>query len=135
MKKRNESKVKLAHLRTFVAIADSGGVGRAAAPLNLTQSAASRQIIALEAELGLPLFDRIGRRVQLTSGGEDLLRRSQGALQGPSAPYIPPDQQRPIAPAHWQPPAAAPAWGADDHPKSCQWLTDKSTDRWSPAAE
>jgi LysR family cyn operon transcriptional activator len=80
MKKRNESKIKLAHLRTFVAIADSGGVGRAAAPLNLTQSAASRQISALEAELGLPLFDRIGRRVQLTSEGEDLLRRSRRLL-------------------------------------------------------
>ena len=38
----------------------------------------------------------------------DLLRRSQAALQGPSAPYIPPGQQRPIAPATWQP-AAPPA--------------------------
>lgn len=43
---------------------------------------------------------------------QDLLRRSQAALQGPSAPYIPPGQQRPIAPATWQPPAAPPAWGA-----------------------
>jgi LysR family cyn operon transcriptional activator len=68
------------HLRTFVAIADNGGVGRAAARLNLTQSAASRQILALEAELGVPLFDRIGRRVQLTSAGEDLLRRSRHLL-------------------------------------------------------
>jgi hypothetical protein len=43
----------------------------------------------------------------------DLLRRSQAALQGPSAPYIPPDQQRPIAPATWQPGAQpAPSWGA-----------------------
>jgi hypothetical protein len=43
----------------------------------------------------------------------DLLRRSQAALQGPSAPYIPPDQQRPIPPAPWQPGASpAPAWGA-----------------------
>jgi hypothetical protein len=42
----------------------------------------------------------------------DLLRRSQAALQGPSAPYIPPDQQRPIAPAAWQPGAPAPTWGA-----------------------
>ena len=41
----------------------------------------------------------------------DLLRRSQAVLQGPSAPYIPPDQQRPIAPASWQPGAPAPAWG------------------------
>ena len=43
----------------------------------------------------------------------DLLRRSQAVLQGPSAPYIPPDQQRPIAPVSWQPGAPpAPAWGA-----------------------
>jgi DNA-binding transcriptional LysR family regulator len=68
------------HLRTFVAIADTGGFGRAAARLNLTQSAASRQILALEAELGVPLFNRIGRRVQLTSEGEDLLRRSRHLL-------------------------------------------------------
>ena len=45
----------------------------------------------------------------------DLLRRSQAALQGPSAPYIPPDQQRPIAPVPWQPgtppgPGQMPAW-------------------------
>ena len=72
MMNRNASKLKLAHLRTFVAIADSGGFARAAARLNLTQSAASRQINTLEAELGLALFDRINRRVQLTSEGEDL---------------------------------------------------------------
>jgi DNA-binding transcriptional LysR family regulator len=67
--------MKLAHLCTFVAIADNGGVARAAARLNLTQSAASRQIHALESELGVVLFDRVGRRVKLTSEGEDLLRR------------------------------------------------------------
>jgi len=44
---------------------------------------------------------------------QDLLRRSQASLHGPSAPYIPPDQQRPIAPAAWQPGAQpAPSWGA-----------------------
>ena len=68
--------MNFAHLRTFVAIADHGGFGRAAARLNLTQSAASRQIQGLEAELGVKLFDRIGRGVQLTSEGEDLLRRA-----------------------------------------------------------
>src|SRR5712691_1886104 len=72
--------MKLAHLRTFIAIVDSGGFARAAARLNLTQSAASRQIHALEAELGTALFDRIGRRVQLTSDGEDLLRRCRRVL-------------------------------------------------------
>jgi LysR family cyn operon transcriptional activator len=72
--------MKLIQLRTFVAVADNGGVARAAARLNLTQSAASRQISALEIELGVPLFDRVGRRVQLTSEGEDLLRRSRRLL-------------------------------------------------------
>ena len=68
------------HLRTFVAIADAGGVHRAAARLHLSQPAVSRQIQTLEADLGVPLFDRIGRRVQLTSEGEDLLRRSRRLL-------------------------------------------------------
>jgi LysR family transcriptional regulator, cyn operon transcriptional activator len=68
------------HLRTFVAVAEAGGVHRAVARLHLSQPAASRQIHALEAELGVPLFDRIGRRLQLTSEGQDLLRRSRRAL-------------------------------------------------------
>jgi len=68
------------HLRTFVAIVDAGGVHRAAARLNLSQPAVSRQINALESDLGVPLFDRIGRRVQLTSDGEDLLRRARRVL-------------------------------------------------------
>jgi LysR family transcriptional regulator, cyn operon transcriptional activator len=67
----------LHQLRTFVAIADTGGVARAAARVNLSQPAASRQIQILEAELGVLLFHRIGRRVQLTSEGEDLLRRGR----------------------------------------------------------
>ena len=65
----------LQQLRTFLAIADCGGVARAAARLNMSQPAASRQIQVLEASLGVPLFDRIGRRVQLTGEGADLLRR------------------------------------------------------------
>src|SRR5687768_16211322 len=66
----------LHQLRTFVAIAETGGVARAAARLNLSQPAASRQIQVLEADLGVQLFDRVGRRVKLTAAGEDLLRRS-----------------------------------------------------------
>lgn len=72
--------MELGHLRTFVAIVETGGVHRAAARLNLSQPAVSRQIHALESELGVPLFDRIGRRVQLTSEGEDLLRRGRRLL-------------------------------------------------------
>src|SRR5262245_5796035 len=72
--------MNLRQLRAFAAIADVGGFARAAGRLNVSQPALSRQIHALEAELGVPLFDRIGRRVQLTSQGEDLLRRSRRLL-------------------------------------------------------
>jgi len=72
--------MNLRHLRTFVAVAEAGGVGRAANRLNITQPTATRQIHALEAELGVPLFNRIGRHVQLTSEGEDLLGRSRRLL-------------------------------------------------------
>ncbi len=72
--------MNLRRLRTFVAIADNGGFARAAARLNVTQSAASRQILALETELEVRLFDRIGRRVHLTLEGEDLLVRSRRLL-------------------------------------------------------
>src|SRR5262244_4563891 len=65
------------HLRAFVTIVDAGGFARAANRLNLSQPALSRQIRTLEAELGVLLFDRIGRRVRLTSEGEDLLRRGR----------------------------------------------------------
>ncbi|MGH7331684.1 MAG: LysR family transcriptional regulator, partial [Candidatus Rokuibacteriota bacterium] len=70
----------LQHLRAFVTVADAGGIGRAVGRLNRSQPALSRQIRALEAELDVRLFDRIGRRVQLTSEGEDLLRRARGLM-------------------------------------------------------
>src|SRR5262249_31723878 len=72
--------MNLRHLRTFAAIVDAGSIHRAATRLNLTQPAPSRQIQALEAQLGVLLFDRIGRRLYLTSEGEDLLRRSRRLL-------------------------------------------------------
>jgi LysR family cyn operon transcriptional activator len=72
--------MNLRSLRTFVATADCGGLGRASERLNLSQPAASRQIDALEAEFGVQLFQRVGRRLQLTSEGEDLLRQSRRLL-------------------------------------------------------
>jgi DNA-binding transcriptional LysR family regulator len=70
----------LRRLRGFVAIVDAGGFARAAAHLNLSQPALSRQIVTLEEELGVKLLDRTRRRVQLTSEGEDLLERSRRLL-------------------------------------------------------
>ncbi len=53
----------LRRLRAFVAIVDAGGFARAAARVNLSQPALSRQIHALEVELGVRLFDWVGRCV------------------------------------------------------------------------
>jgi DNA-binding transcriptional LysR family regulator len=63
----------LTALRSFLAIADAGGVTRAAASLNLTQSAVSMQIKRLEDVLQVQLLDRSARRVSLTASGEQLL--------------------------------------------------------------
>ena len=67
----------LRHLRYFIAVADAGGVSRAANRLNISQPAISRQIRDLETELGISLFDRRGGRLVLTAEGEDLLSRSR----------------------------------------------------------
>lgn len=81
MQERNErTAMNLRHLEAFVNIAEAGGIARAGGRLAVSQPAASRQIRALEAELGVRLFDRIGRRLKLTSEGEDLLRQSRRLL-------------------------------------------------------
>ncbi|WP_192966129.1 LysR family transcriptional regulator [Phycobacter azelaicus] len=63
----------LTTLRSFVAVADNGGVTRAAGFLHLTQSAVSMQLKRLEELLGLDLLDRSGRTIALTPSGEQLL--------------------------------------------------------------
>ena len=70
----------LKRLRTFVAVAEHGTVSKAAAVLNITQPALSRQIGALEHEFGFPLFERSGRRLTLTPRGEQLLGSSRSLL-------------------------------------------------------
>ena len=63
----------LTALRSFVAVADTGGVTRASGLLNLTQSAVSMQLKRLEESLGASLLDRTGRTIGLTAQGEQLL--------------------------------------------------------------
>lgn len=72
--------MELRHLRYFAAVVDAGGVSKAALRLRMTQPALGRQVRDLERELGVRLFDRIGRRVQLTAEGEELLRRARTLL-------------------------------------------------------
>ena len=60
-------------LRSFVAVADHGGVTRASGFLHLTQSAVSMQLKRLEELLGLQLLDRSARTIALTASGDQLL--------------------------------------------------------------
>ncbi len=70
--------MNLKHVRTFIAVVDYGGVSGAAAHLRITQPALSRQIQSLQDEVGLKLFDRVNRRLVLTSNAEEFLRQCRG---------------------------------------------------------
>ncbi len=71
----------LTALRSFIAVADTGGVTKAAGVLNLTQSAVSMQLKRLEESLGQPLLDRSGRTIGLTTAGEQLLGYARTMLK------------------------------------------------------
>lgn len=71
----------LVALRSFVTVAESGGVTRAAGLLNLTQSAVSMQIRRLEDALDLQLFCRSARRMSLSAEGEQLLTYARRMLE------------------------------------------------------
>ncbi|WP_026380980.1 LysR family transcriptional regulator [Afifella pfennigii] len=64
-------------LRIFHAAADAGSFTHAGDVLNMSQSAVSRQVSALEAELGVPLFHRHARGLILTEQGELLMRTAR----------------------------------------------------------
>lgn len=70
----------LTALRSFVAIAETGGVTRAAQRLNLTQSAVSMQLKRLETALGQALFERERKSMSLTPHGEQLLSYARRML-------------------------------------------------------
>ena len=70
----------LTALRSFVAVADAGGVTRAAGFLNLTQSAVSMQLKRLEDGLGIALLDRSARTIALNPMGEQLLSYARRML-------------------------------------------------------
>ncbi|MEM9161377.1 MAG: LysR substrate-binding domain-containing protein [Verrucomicrobiota bacterium] len=67
-------------LRYFLAVADEGNFTRAAAKSFVSQPSLSAQIIKLEEELGQKLFDRLGRRAELTDAGRFLERRARRIL-------------------------------------------------------
>jgi DNA-binding transcriptional LysR family regulator len=67
----------LVQLRHLLSLAQTGSFSKSAGALFLTQPALSRSIRALEAELGQPLFDRIGRRSEATPFGREVVERAR----------------------------------------------------------
>jgi DNA-binding transcriptional LysR family regulator len=72
--------VTLRQMRVFAVLARNLSFTRAARELHLTQPAVSQQVKLLEAEIGLPLFEQIGRKVQLTAAGTELLHYANQML-------------------------------------------------------
>ncbi len=63
------------HARAFLVTAEEGSYSAAARALGVSQPTIGRQVAALEEELGVALFDRVGTRLQLTPSGTDLLEQ------------------------------------------------------------
>lgn len=73
--------MELRQLRYFLEAARQEHVTRAAQTLHVTQSTLSHQLRQLEEELGTPLFDRVGRQIQLTEAGRMFTRFASRALR------------------------------------------------------
>jgi DNA-binding transcriptional LysR family regulator len=70
----------IASLQAFTAVAEHHSFSEAAEHLYLTQPAVSKRVAQLERDLGVALFDRIGRKVSLTEAGRALLPRARRLL-------------------------------------------------------
>jgi DNA-binding transcriptional LysR family regulator len=70
----------LEQLRIFIAVAERQHVTQAASQLNLTQSATSAAVAALETRYGIKLFDRVGRGIVLTQAGREFLDEARGVV-------------------------------------------------------
>jgi DNA-binding transcriptional LysR family regulator len=69
--------MEIRHLRTFLTVAKLLSFYKAGERLHYAQSSISAQILSLEGELGVHLFDRLGRRIVLTEAGERLIKYAE----------------------------------------------------------
>lgn len=73
--------MEIQNLTAFLTVAETGSFSQAAEQLHLTQPAISKRIAALEDQLAVRLFDRLGRQVLLTEAGQILLPKAHHILQ------------------------------------------------------
>lgn len=73
--------VTIRQLKVFSAVARHLSFTRAALELHLTQPAVSQQVKLLERDIGLPLFEHVGRKVQLAPAGVEMLRYANQAIE------------------------------------------------------
>src|SRR5438105_4835552 len=76
--------MELRQLRYFAEVARAGTYAAASQRPHVAQPGVWKQVRSLERELGVVLFERVGRRVRLTSGGTLLLAQAEAALAGVS---------------------------------------------------
>jgi DNA-binding transcriptional LysR family regulator len=80
-----DSYTDLRRLQTFVTVSEQGTVSKAALLLRITQPAVSRQLRNLQDELGIKLFERVGRRLLLTGEGDQFLADCRSLLSHAAA--------------------------------------------------
>lgn len=80
MSREHALMLDLRQIRSFATVAHERSVTRAAVALNYAQSSVTAQLHALESELGVPLFDRVGRGLSLTAAGTDFLPYAERLL-------------------------------------------------------
>ncbi|TBW37186.1 LysR family transcriptional regulator [Siculibacillus lacustris] len=77
---RGDASILSTAFRYFLAVAEVGSIRAAARDLNIVSSAVNRQILLLEEQLGIRLFDRVGRGLRLSEAGTLLARRVRDTL-------------------------------------------------------
>ena len=73
--------MEIRQLSTFIIAAQMKSFSKAAEVLGYTQAAVTIQIKNLEEELGVKLFDRVGKQVALTQPGQDFLTHAHGIMK------------------------------------------------------
>jgi LysR family transcriptional repressor of citA len=73
------------HLRSLLALAETGSLTRAAERLNYAPSSVSAHLRSIETELGIELTERAGRGIALTPAGRDFVPHARGIVDAVSA--------------------------------------------------